>query len=79
MRRTRYEEEVSYMLLAEGAAKTASAYTSFDPFVLILTVIIAVGFIRLLLVKRKNVFAIGFTFVALATFGVMDYIMISGW
>jgi hypothetical protein len=67
------------MLLAAEAAKTASAYTSFDPFVLILTVIIAIGFIRLLLVRRKNIFAIGFTFVTLATFVFMDYVMIQGW
>ncbi|MDQ0902909.1 MULTISPECIES: DUF2759 family protein [unclassified Paenibacillus] len=66
------------MLLAEAAA-TTSTYTSFDIYVLIFTVIIAIAFIRELINPRRNVFALGFAGVSLLVFGFMDYIMITGW
>ncbi|MDF2649276.1 MAG: hypothetical protein K0Q73_5081 [Paenibacillus sp.] len=67
------------MLLAEAAATTTSTYTSFDIYVLIFTVIIAIAFIRELINPRRNVFALGFAGVSLLVFGFMDYIMITGW
>lgn len=66
------------MFLAE--AESTSTYTPFDVFMLILTVLIAVGLVRLLLQRpRKNIFAIGFGTVCLLVFLVADYKMISGW
>lgn len=66
------------MLFAEEAA-TTSTFSGFDPFVLLFTVVIAIGFIRLMMSPKKNLFAIGFSFVALIVFAFMDYVMISGW
>lgn len=66
------------MFLAE--AESTSTYTPFDVFMLIFTVLIAVGLIRLLLQRpRKNIFAIGFGTVCLLVFLAADYKMISGW
>lgn len=66
------------MLLAEAAA-TTSTYTSFDIYVLIFTVVIAIAVIRQLINPRRNLFALGFAVVSLIVFGIMDYVMISGW
>ncbi|SDP00873.1 hypothetical protein SAMN04487897_13032 [Paenibacillus sp. yr247] len=66
------------MLLAEAAA-TTSSYTSFDIYVLIFTVIIAIAFIRQVINPRRNLFALGFAGVALIVFGIMDVVMIKGW
>ncbi|MDQ0062083.1 hypothetical protein [Paenibacillus harenae] len=66
-----------FFLAAEEAAKEASKINTFDWFMLAFTVIILIGFIRLLNTRpKKNYFAIGFTFVSLALFLVIDYIMI---
>jgi len=63
------------MFLAEEAA--ASAIHTFDWFMLAFTIIIAIGFVRLLTTKdKKNLFAIGFTAVSLGLFLLIDYIMI---
>ncbi|MCR8644988.1 hypothetical protein NV379_20245 [Paenibacillus sp. N1-5-1-14] len=64
-------------LAAEEVAQ--STFSAFDPFVLVLTVLIAFGFIRLVIAPKKNKFAIGFAFVSLAVFVFMDVIMIKGW
>ena len=64
------------MFLAEEAVK-ASVIDPFDWFMLAFTVIIAIGFVRLIMTRpRKNVFAIGFTAVALGLFLFIDYVMI---
>lgn len=66
------------MFLAE--TESTSTYTPFDVFMLIFTVLIAVGLVRLLLQRpRKNIFAIGFGTVCLLVFLLADYKMISGW
>ncbi len=67
------------MLFAAEEAATTSTFAGFDLFVLLFTVVIAIGLIRLLLARKKNPFAIGFALVALATFALMDVVMISGW
>lgn len=65
------------MFLAEETAASASVIDPFDWFMLAFTVIIAIGFVRLLMARpRKNVFAIGFTAVALGLFLFIDYVMI---
>jgi len=67
----------SFMLLAEAAA---SNFQPFDVFMIIFTLLIAAGLIRLLMERpRKNRFAIGFAAVALLVFLYTDYVMISGW
>ncbi|MEW9702756.1 hypothetical protein [Paenibacillus sp. SI8] len=67
------------MLFAEEAAVSASTYTSFDIYVLIFTVIIAIAFIKQLISPKRNLFALGFATVALIVFAIMDVKMISGW
>jgi hypothetical protein len=67
------------MLFAAEAAKTPSAYTNFDIFVLVFTLVIAIGLFRLVKSPKKNLFAIGFAGVSLVVFLLMDYIMVSGW
>jgi uncharacterized membrane protein len=68
------------MFLAEQAGDAASTFATFDIFMLLFTILVAVGLVRLLLQRpRKNVFAIGFAVVALIIFLVADAKMISGW
>lgn len=65
------------MFLAEEAAATTSTINTFDWFMLAFTLLILIGFIRLLRVKpNKNYFAIGWTGISLLLFLVIDYIMI---
>lgn len=66
------------MFLAE--TESTSTFTPFDVFMIIFTVIIAAGLIRLLMQRpRKNLLAIGFAAVSLLVFLAADYKMISGW
>ncbi|MBD3920858.1 hypothetical protein H8B09_18975 [Paenibacillus sp. PR3] len=69
------------MYLAEEAAKAATSTSNintFDWFMLAFTILIAIGFVRLLMARpKKNVFAIGFAFVSLAVFLFSDYVMIT--
>ncbi|NQX61878.1 MULTISPECIES: hypothetical protein [Paenibacillus] len=67
------------MLLAEAAEASTSTYTSFDIYVLIFTVIIAIAVIRQLINPKRNLFALGFGTVSLLVFLFMDVIMIKGW
>lgn len=65
------------MFLAEEAAQATSNINTFDWFMLAFTILILIGFVRLLSARpKKNVFAIGFTFVSLALFLYIDYVMI---
>ncbi|WP_123042180.1 hypothetical protein [Cohnella candidum] len=66
--------------LAEQAAESASTFQTFDIFMVLFTILIVIGLVRLLLTRpRKNMFAIGFAVVALIIFVVADAKMISGW
>ncbi|TDF93461.1 hypothetical protein [Paenibacillus piri] len=67
------------MFLAEEAAQAASKFTGFDPFVILFTIIIAVGVVRLLAAPKKNPFAIGFSAVSLLVFLIMDAVMVLNW
>jgi multisubunit Na+/H+ antiporter MnhC subunit len=67
------------MLFAAAATAKTSTFSGFDPFVIIFTLVIAIGFLRLLSAKKKNKFAIGFSFIALAVFAVMSVVAVSGW
>ncbi|MVP01581.1 DUF2759 family protein [Paenibacillus sp. N10] len=66
------------MYIAEEAEQ-ASTFSGFDPFVIIFTILIAIGLFRLFKAPQKNVFAIGFAIVSLAVFLFIDVIMIKGW
>jgi hypothetical protein len=66
------------MFLAEEAVK-ASNFNGFDVFVILFTILIAIGVIRLLGAPKKNPFAIGFGLVSLATFVLMTVVMVMHW
>ncbi|MFC5469779.1 DUF2759 family protein [Cohnella suwonensis] len=67
--------------LAENATEAVeSTYSHFDIFMIVFTILIAIGLVRLLMQRpRKNVLAIGFATVSLLVFLVADYKMVSGW
>lgn len=68
------------MFLAEQTTEAASSFQMFDIFMVLFTILIAIGLVRLLLQRpRKNKFAIGFAVVALIIFLVADFKMVSGW
>jgi hypothetical protein len=69
------------MFLAAEAAKAASTgtYNGFDVFVILFTIVIAIGVLRLLIAPKKNIFAIGFGGVSLIVFLVMDVVMVMSW
>ncbi len=68
------------MYLAEQTGEAASTFQFFDIFMLVFTILIVIGLVRLLMQRpRKNLFAIGFTIIALIIFLFADYVMIGGW
>lgn len=70
----------SDMFLAAAAGETTSTFNGFDIFILLFTVILVVALFRLIKVRpKKNLFAIGFTFVSLLVFLATDYAMINAW
>ncbi|GIP42118.1 hypothetical protein J45TS6_05770 [Paenibacillus sp. J45TS6] len=66
------------MLLAEAASATTK-FNGFDIFVILFTIIIFIGLVRLVKAPKKNLFAIGFTIVSLLVFLITDYAMIKNW
>lgn len=66
------------MLLAE-AAETVSKFHVFDIFMIIFTLLILIGVVRLVTQPKKNLFAIGFSVVSLLVFLYSDYAMFLGW
>lgn len=62
------------MFLAE-----TTNFFGFDIFVILFSIIIAIGFFRLIRAEKKNLFAIGFAFIALATFLVLDGLVVANW
>ncbi|MGN7761983.1 MULTISPECIES: hypothetical protein [Paenibacillus] len=67
------------MLLAEAAAQGPSKFHTFDVFMILFTVLIFIGVIRLLRAPQKNKFAIAFGVVSLLVFVVSDYAMVMNW
>ncbi|WP_379157412.1 hypothetical protein [Paenibacillus sp. sgz5001063] len=67
------------MLLAEAAAQGPSKFHTFDVFMILFTVLILIGVIRLLRAPQKNKFAIAFGVVSLLVFLVSDYAMVLNW
>ncbi|MNP53950.1 hypothetical protein D3C76_1484700 [compost metagenome] len=66
------------MLLAE-ATETVSKFHVFDIFMIMFTILIFIGVIRLVTQPNKNLFAIGFSVVSLLVFLYSDYAMVLGW
>ncbi|THF80729.1 hypothetical protein [Cohnella fermenti] len=67
-------------LAANAAEESTSTFTPFDVFMVIFTVLLVIGLVRLVMSSgKKNVFAIGFTLVALVVFLIADVKMVSGW
>lgn len=64
---------------AEAAEETTSVFTGFDVFVILFTIVIFIGIVRLVKAPKKNLFAIGFSTVALLVFLVMDVVMVLNW
>ncbi|QJD85150.1 hypothetical protein [Cohnella herbarum] len=69
------------MFLAENVTEVVeSTYSHFDIFMIVFTILIAIGLVRLLMQRpRKNMLAIGFSTVALLIFLAADYKMVTGW
>ncbi|WP_339318632.1 hypothetical protein [Paenibacillus sp. FSL R10-2734] len=67
------------MLLAEVAAQGPSKFNTFDVFMILFTILILVGVVRLLRAPQKNKFAIGFGVVSLLVFVISDYAMVMHW
>ncbi|MGG6312856.1 hypothetical protein [Paenibacillus macerans] len=67
------------MLLA-AAGETTTTYNGFDIFMILFTIIIFIGVVRLLIQRpKKNLFAIGFGIISLLVFLASDAIMIKAW
>lgn len=64
-------------LAAEAATSAVQKHNTFDIFMLVFTVLIFIGLVRLALARpKKNMFAIGFTTVSLLVFLFADYVMV---
>lgn len=67
------------MFLAEEAVEKVGQFAYFDLIMILFSVVIAIGFVRLLLARDKNVFAIGFAAVCFGVFGFMDVLIVLAW
>lgn len=66
--------------LAEAVAEESTkSFAIFDLFMVVFTIIIAVGVFRLAKAEKKNLFALGFATVCLLTFLVVDFLMVLSW
>lgn len=66
------------MLLASAGGTTATI-NGFDYFMILFTIVILIGVIRLVKQREKNLFAIGFGVLSLLVFLASDAIMIKSW
>ncbi|WP_059049943.1 hypothetical protein [Paenibacillus senegalimassiliensis] len=67
------------MLLAAAGA-SAATFNGFDIFMILFTIIIFIGVVRLLMERpKKNLFAIGFGIISLLVFLASDAVMIKSW
>lgn len=66
------------MFLA-AAAETVSKFKTFDIFMILFTILIFIGVVRLLTARQKNKFAIAFGIVSLLVFLYSDYAMVMNW
>ncbi len=66
------------MLLA-AAGEVTTTFNGFDIFMILFTIVILIGVLRLLKESKKNLFAIGFGILSLLIFLASDAIMIKAW
>lgn len=70
------------MLLAEVLEEVVEAtprFFGFDIFMILFTIVIAIGLFRLLKAPKRNKFALGFTSVSLLLFLAADALMALNW
>lgn len=69
------------MFLAEvlEVAEEAPRFFGFDVFMILFTIVIAIGLFRLVRARKKNLFAIGFTTICLLIFLATDALMVMNW
>ncbi|WP_036652633.1 hypothetical protein [Paenibacillus pini] len=67
------------MILAEAATTAASKFNTFDIFMILFTILILIGVVRLVTQPVKNKFAIGFSIVCLLVFLASDFAMVKEW
>jgi hypothetical protein len=68
------------LFLAEDVVeKSTKSFAVFDLFMVIFTIIIAIGVIRLAKAEKRNLFALGFTTVCLLVFLAVDFLMVLSW
>ena len=68
------------LFAAEDEAATGeTSFFAFDIIMILFTIVIAIGLIRLLKAPKRNLFAIGFTGFCLAVFLVADLLMVLNW
>ena len=67
------------MFLAEEAAHSAGTFAAFDIFMIVFTLVIAIGVFRLAKSKERNKFALGFGTVCLLVFLAADFLMFLSW
>ena len=67
------------MLLAEAGAGEMSKFNGFDIFVILFTILILIGTVRLIREPQRNWFAIVFSIVSLLVFLMTDIAMIKIW
>ncbi len=66
--------------LAEAAAdESTKSFAMFDLFMIVFTILIALGLYRLAKAEKKNIFALGFATVCLLTFLAVDFLMVLSW
>ncbi|MEX1028695.1 MAG: hypothetical protein WDZ91_01465 [Paenibacillaceae bacterium] len=67
-------------LLAEAAVEESTrSFAIFDLFMIVFTIIIAIGVIRLARAENRNKFALGFATVSLLVFLLVDFLMVLSW
>lgn len=67
------------MFLAEEVIEESTRFFMFDVFMILFTIVIAIGLFRLVKAPKRNVFAIGFTTVCLLIFLATDALMVMNW
>lgn len=67
------------MFLAEEAAKKVKVFFGFDIFMILFTIIIGFGVIRLIKSPTRTMFSLGFSVVCLLVFLFGDLLMVLNW
>lgn len=68
------------LFLAEEAVEESTrSFATFDLFLIVFTIIIAIGAYRLAKAEKRNLFALGFTTVCLLVFLAVDFLMVLSW